>query len=443
MNGTVGAALGTAAGVAALGVAGVGYASVVERNWFALRRFTVPVLAPGSRPLRILQVSDLHLVPRQRRRIEWVRGAGRPAAGPRRQLRRQPGCPRRRAGGAARDGAAVRLPRSLRHGVERLLRAGAEEPGPLPHPPPRRGTGPAASSCRSRTCAPGCATAAGSTSTTCGPRCRGGRRGRARRHRRRPHPHRQVCRRWPALRSDAAAVTIGVTHAPYQRVLDPMVGRRSPTADRRPHPRRPARPAVLRRAGDQLRPPDRPRQGRLAVVAGCGVGALVRRSVGRRLAARVGRAGHVALRAGAVRLPARGHPAHPGAHTDAVGRMAPRGTPRLLGATRGPRNGSPVVADPQQSVARAPRRATARPRSGGAAYRLGGPGRVGYPSLSLLPSNWRGWRLPRGVAQLGSALRSGRRGRRFKSCHPDQHNRRSKALCHSRDEGLCRAAVTN
>ena len=74
MNTPLGAALGTVAGVAALGVAGVGYASVVERNWFALRRFTVPVLAPGSRPLRILQVSDLHLVPRQRRRIEWVRG---------------------------------------------------------------------------------------------------------------------------------------------------------------------------------------------------------------------------------------------------------------------------------------------------------------------------------------------------------------------------------
>jgi hypothetical protein len=28
---------------------------------------------------------------------------------------------------------------------------------------------------------------------------------------------------------------------------------------------------------------------------------------------------------------------------------------------------------------------------------------------------------PRGVAQLGSARRSGRRGRRFKSCHPDSH----------------------
>lgn len=29
----------------------------------------------------------------------------------------------------------------------------------------------------------------------------------------------------------------------------------------------------------------------------------------------------------------------------------------------------------------------------------------------------------RGVAQLGSALRSGRRGRRFKSCHPDHKDR--------------------
>ncbi len=28
----------------------------------------------------------------------------------------------------------------------------------------------------------------------------------------------------------------------------------------------------------------------------------------------------------------------------------------------------------------------------------------------------------RGVAQLGRALRSGRRGRRFNSCHPDQNS---------------------
>ena len=60
-------------GAAALGVAGLGWAGLVERNWFALRRFTVPVLDPGSRPLRVLQVSDLHLVPRQQHKVEWVR----------------------------------------------------------------------------------------------------------------------------------------------------------------------------------------------------------------------------------------------------------------------------------------------------------------------------------------------------------------------------------
>ncbi|GAB3073403.1 metallophosphoesterase [Pedococcus soli] len=65
--------LRTVGGVAALGVAGLGWASLVERNWFALRRFTVPVLAPGAQPLRVLQVSDLHLVPRQQHKVEWVR----------------------------------------------------------------------------------------------------------------------------------------------------------------------------------------------------------------------------------------------------------------------------------------------------------------------------------------------------------------------------------
>ncbi|GII86786.1 hypothetical protein Ssi03_47760 [Sphaerisporangium siamense] len=56
-----------------LGVAGLGYASVVERNWFRLRRFDVPVLPPGQRPVRILQLSDLHLTPGRTRLINWVR----------------------------------------------------------------------------------------------------------------------------------------------------------------------------------------------------------------------------------------------------------------------------------------------------------------------------------------------------------------------------------
>jgi uncharacterized protein len=60
-------------GLAAAGVAGLAYASLIERNAFALRRFSVPVLPAGTRPIRVLQVSDLHLVPRQPRKIEWVR----------------------------------------------------------------------------------------------------------------------------------------------------------------------------------------------------------------------------------------------------------------------------------------------------------------------------------------------------------------------------------
>ena len=53
-----------------LGAAGVAYASLVERNLFTLRRFDVPVLPADARPIRVLQLSDLHLVPRQQRKIE-------------------------------------------------------------------------------------------------------------------------------------------------------------------------------------------------------------------------------------------------------------------------------------------------------------------------------------------------------------------------------------
>ncbi len=58
---------------AALGAAGLGYATVVERNWFALRRFEIPVLPPGSEPLRLLHISDTHLTPRRGRLLSWIR----------------------------------------------------------------------------------------------------------------------------------------------------------------------------------------------------------------------------------------------------------------------------------------------------------------------------------------------------------------------------------
>jgi predicted MPP superfamily phosphohydrolase len=58
---------------AALGAATVGYVTVIERNWFALRRYEVPVLPPGMPPLRVLHISDAHLTPGRKRLMSWIR----------------------------------------------------------------------------------------------------------------------------------------------------------------------------------------------------------------------------------------------------------------------------------------------------------------------------------------------------------------------------------
>ena len=68
------AALRTTAALAALGAGGLAYASLVERNAFTLRRASVPVLPRGAASLRVLHVSDFHLLPCQRRKIAWIRG---------------------------------------------------------------------------------------------------------------------------------------------------------------------------------------------------------------------------------------------------------------------------------------------------------------------------------------------------------------------------------
>ena len=52
--------------------AGLAYA-LAEAHAYTLRHVTVPVLAPGERALRILHLSDLHLVPSQERKIAWIR----------------------------------------------------------------------------------------------------------------------------------------------------------------------------------------------------------------------------------------------------------------------------------------------------------------------------------------------------------------------------------
>ena len=58
----------------ASGAAVTAYASLYERTRWTLRRFDMPVLAPGSKPLTILQISDLHMTAGQHSKQEWVAG---------------------------------------------------------------------------------------------------------------------------------------------------------------------------------------------------------------------------------------------------------------------------------------------------------------------------------------------------------------------------------
>ena len=60
--------------VLAGGAATVAYASLIERTHWTLRRFDVPVLPPGSAPLKVLQLSDLHMTAGQHGKQEWVAG---------------------------------------------------------------------------------------------------------------------------------------------------------------------------------------------------------------------------------------------------------------------------------------------------------------------------------------------------------------------------------
>ena len=236
-----------------------------------------PLHRAGARPrdrapLRILQISDLHLVPRQRRRSTGC--AGWPALAPDLVVNSGDNLAATRCGarGAARDGAAVRVPRRVRHWgpttttapapknpARYLTRRHAEAP---PGRRPPAGRGPAAPGCvdggwvdldNVRDHADGRRAAAvelvgtGDAHIRLRPVCRGGRP--------------RVARRGRDHRRDARALPAGAR---------PDGRRRGPAGHRRAHPRRPAGAALLRRAGDQLRPADRPRQGASAGAGGPG-----------------------------------------------------------------------------------------------------------------------------------------------------------------------------
>jgi hypothetical protein len=68
--------LRVAAGLGVAGAATLAYASLVERKLFTLRRFDVPVLPPDAEPFRVLHLSDLHLMPGQLRKQQWVADLG-------------------------------------------------------------------------------------------------------------------------------------------------------------------------------------------------------------------------------------------------------------------------------------------------------------------------------------------------------------------------------
>jgi predicted MPP superfamily phosphohydrolase len=60
------------AAAGAVTTAGLAWGAL-EARAFTTRRVTVPVLAPGERPLTVLHVSDLHLTPSQSAKIAWVK----------------------------------------------------------------------------------------------------------------------------------------------------------------------------------------------------------------------------------------------------------------------------------------------------------------------------------------------------------------------------------
>nr|WP_062525077.1 metallophosphoesterase [Demequina rhizosphaerae] len=62
------------AAVALAAAAGAALAwSLVEARAYTLRRVEVPILPAGSRPLRLLHLSDLHLTPSQHGKVAWLR----------------------------------------------------------------------------------------------------------------------------------------------------------------------------------------------------------------------------------------------------------------------------------------------------------------------------------------------------------------------------------
>lgn len=63
-------------GLAAAAGAGLAW-GLAEAHAYTVRRYEVPILPAGTGPVRILQLSDLHMTPWQRGKVAWVRSLAR------------------------------------------------------------------------------------------------------------------------------------------------------------------------------------------------------------------------------------------------------------------------------------------------------------------------------------------------------------------------------
>ncbi|SEE90856.1 metallophosphoesterase [Ruania alba] len=68
-------ALAGAGAATALGLGALGW-SLLEAKAYTVRQVRVPVLPPTAPEIRVLHLSDLHLLPRQRHTIAWLRALG-------------------------------------------------------------------------------------------------------------------------------------------------------------------------------------------------------------------------------------------------------------------------------------------------------------------------------------------------------------------------------
>jgi hypothetical protein len=255
-----------ALGVTAAGVVGVGYASLVERNLFVLRRHTVPVLAPGSRSLRVLHLTDLHLMPTQERKIAWIQALAEV----------EPDLVVNTGDNIAHPESIGPLLRAFEPllGVPGVFVLGSNDyfaprlknPALYLTREHRRGSGRSRRLPTDRLVAGVRVRRVDGADQPADAADRGRRRSRARRGRRSAPGLRPVCRGGRSCGAGCRADD-GRDPRPLSAGARRDDGRRGRVGHRRPHARRPAVPARLGRPGDQLRPGHPPRQGRLPVVA--------------------------------------------------------------------------------------------------------------------------------------------------------------------------------